>query len=147
MTDSVLPEPLELVLGDQTLEIWPITIGQCTHFARAIEPVWPALAAAGGFERADWTALALKHLDTLAEAVAIATQLPRATVNKMRPDRFVVVLTAVLEVNADFFQRAVLPAMGAAATRLEHHWKRGSPTPASDSSAPATATPRCADTH
>ncbi|MDO3524993.1 hypothetical protein Q3P09_24690, partial [Ralstonia pseudosolanacearum] len=56
-------------------------------------------------------ALFIEHGDDLLQAVAIAVDKPRAWVDALAADEAILLAAKVVEVNADFFTRTVLPRL------------------------------------
>jgi len=105
---------VELTVGGERLEIRPLTVGQLPAFTRAIrgiELLWTA-------EELDVMALVADHGEALINAVAIATCRPVVWVAGLGADAFIALVSAILELNADFFVRRVLPGLTGALERL-----------------------------
>lgn len=103
--DTLVPAGLELVIGNEALTIKPLKVGQLPAFLRAISPVMQELTAA----EIDWLALMGERGDDLLAAIAIAVGKPRAWVDELAADEAILLAAKVIEVNADFFTRTVLP--------------------------------------
>lgn len=112
--ETLIPQPVEIEIGGETLEIKPLTIGQLTRVMKAIKP---ALADIQG--EINLTMLAVDHGDTLLAAVAAATGMDAAWLDKLQTDDFIRLAGNLLEVNTDFFTRRVLPEITAAVERIE----------------------------
>lgn len=105
--DTLVPAGLELVIGGEALTIKPLKVGQLPAFLRAISPVMQQLTAA----EIDWLALIGERGDDLLAAIAIAVGKPRAWVDELAADEAILLAAKVIEVNADFFTRTVLPRL------------------------------------
>ena len=105
--DTLVPAGLELVIGGEALMIKPLKVGQLPAFLRAISPVMQQLTAA----EIDWLSLMGERGDDLLSAVAIAVGKPRAWVDELAADEAILLAAKVIEVNADFFTRTVLPRL------------------------------------
>ncbi|MFN4295084.1 MAG: DUF6631 family protein [Thermoflexales bacterium] len=92
--------------------IAPVKVRDLPAFLAAIEPIARELADG------DILAALAKHADRVIEATAIGTGVERAWLEEQTPDVLVDMAAKVLEVNADFFVRQVLPRVTAAAERL-----------------------------
>lgn len=103
--DMLVPAGLELVIGGEALTIKPLKVGQLPAFLRAISPVMQQLTAA----EIDWLALIGERGDDLLAAIAIAVSKPRTWVDELAADEAILLAAKVIEVNADFFTRTVLP--------------------------------------
>ncbi len=106
--DVYVPEPRTVAAGGKTIDVLPLRVRQIPGFTRAVVPV---LGPLGTGDLA--TAIAVGGED-LVSAVAIATGEPEDWLGELLPDEFLALVTAVVEVNADFFARRVLPALNAA---------------------------------
>lgn len=105
--DTLVPAGLELVIGGEALTIKPLKVGQLPAFLRAISPVMQQLTAA----EIDWLALIGERGDDLLAAISIAVGKPRAWVDELAADEAILLAAKVIEVNADFFTRTVLPRL------------------------------------
>ena len=76
-------------------------------FLRAISPVMQQLTT----PEIDWLGMFGRHGDDLLTAVAIAVAKPRAWVDELAADEAILLAAKVIEVNADFFTRTVLPRL------------------------------------
>ncbi|RAA09228.1 hypothetical protein [Ralstonia pseudosolanacearum] len=105
--DTLIPQPVELVVGGEALAIHPLKVGRLPAFLRAISPTLQQLNA----PQIDWLALFIEYGDDLLQAVAIAVDKPRAWVDGLAADEAILLAAKVVEVNADFFTRTVLPRL------------------------------------
>ena len=99
---SVLTPPrrqIPLAAGG-ILIVTPIRVRQLSAFVAAITPAREALAS----PIEDLWALIAAHEDTLSEALAIACDVPRETIDALQPTEYLQALQALLEANADFFR-------------------------------------------
>lgn len=101
--------PEEMHVGGEILALKPLKIGQIPPFLRAISPVMAQLAG----PHIDWLAVFGQRGEDLLSAIAIAIGKPRAWVDDLPPDEAVLLAARVIEVNADFFTRQVLPKLDA----------------------------------
>lgn len=105
--DKLVPQAVEFSLAGDVVAIKPLKIGQMPAFLRAITPVMQQLGSNG----IDWLALFGEHGDDLLTAVSIAIGKPRAWVDALDADEAILVAAKVIEVNADFFTRTVMPRL------------------------------------
>ncbi|MCL9852072.1 hypothetical protein RSP673_006065 [Ralstonia solanacearum P673] len=105
--DKLIPQPAELTVGGESLVILPLKVGRLPDFLRAISPVLQQLQA----PKIDWLGLFIEHGDDLLQAVAIAVDKPRAWIDGLAADEAILLAAKVVEVNADFFTRTVLPRL------------------------------------
>jgi hypothetical protein len=76
-------------------------------FLRAITPVMQQIGGDG----IDWLALFGERGNDLLSAIAIAIGKPRAWVDELAADEAILLAAKVIEVNADFFTRTVIPRL------------------------------------
>ncbi|MHA6890826.1 hypothetical protein [Ralstonia pseudosolanacearum] len=105
--DKLIPQPAELTVGGEALVILPLKVGRLPDFLRAISPVLQQLQA----PKIDWLGIFIEHGDDLLQAVAIAVGKPRTWVDDLAADEAILLAAKVVEVNADFFTRTVLPRL------------------------------------
>ena len=105
--DKLVPQAVKISLAGEVVAIKPLKIGQMPAFLRAITPVMQQLGGNG----IDWLALFGEHGDDLLTAVSIAIGKPRAWVDALDADEAILVAAKVIEVNADFFTRTVMPRL------------------------------------
>ena len=105
--DKLVAQAVEISVAGEALAIKPLKIGQMPAFLRAITPVMQQLGSNG----IDWLALFGEHGDDLLTAVSIAIGKPRTWVDALDADEAILVAAKVIEVNADFFTRTVMPRL------------------------------------
>ena len=105
--EVLIPQAVELIIDDETLAIKPLKVGQIPAFLRAISPVMQQIGGDG----IDWLALFGERGDDLLTAIAIAVAKPRAWVDALDADQAILLAAKVIEVNADFFTRTVMPRL------------------------------------
>ena len=125
--EKLIPQAVELTVGGETLAIKPLKVGQMPAFLRAISPVMQHLMRA----EIDWLTLLGEQGDDLLAAIAIAVAKPRQWVDDLAADEAILLAAKVIEVNADFFTRTVLPKLDGLFTRAKG--LALSPAPASGS--------------
>jgi hypothetical protein len=105
--DLLIPPAAEIVIGGETLAIRPLKVGQLPAFLRTISPVMRKLTA----PEIDWLLLFGERGNDLLTAIAIAIGKPRAWVDELAADEAILLAAKVIEVNADFFTRTVIPRL------------------------------------
>ena len=105
--EKLISQALELSINGETLAIKPLKVGQMPAFLRAISPVMQHLTKT----EIDWLALFGERGDDLLSAIAIAVGKPRQWVDELAADQAIVLAAKVIEVNADFFTRTVMPKL------------------------------------
>ncbi len=107
--EKLIPSSVDLTLAGEPLTLKPLKVGQMPAFLRAIAPVMPTLTKA----QIDWLLVFGEHGDDLLSAIAIAVGKSRAWVDDLAADEAILLAAKVIEVNADFFTRTVLPKLDA----------------------------------
>ena len=105
--NTLIPQAVELVIDGEPLAIKPLKVGQMPAFLRAITPVMQQIGGDG----IDWLTLIGERGDELLTAVSIAIGKPRAWVDELAADEAILLAAKVIEVNADFFTRTVMPRL------------------------------------
>lgn len=105
--DKLVPQAFEITLAGEAVSVKPLKVGQMPAFLRAITPVMQQIGGDG----IDWLALFGERGDDLLTAVAIAIGKPRAWVDDLAADEAILLAAKVIEVNADFFTRTVMPKL------------------------------------
>ena len=105
--DTLVPQGIELVIDGEPLVIKPLKVGQLPGFLRAISPVMQQISST----EIDWLALFGERGDDLLSAIAIAVGKPRVWVDELAADEAILLAAKVIEVNADFFSRTVIPKL------------------------------------
>lgn len=113
--------------------IEPVKVRHLPAFLAAVEPI--AVEMASG----DMLSAVAKHCDAVIQATVIGAGVERAWLDEQGVDTLVELASRVIEVNADFFARRVLPALSRAAQAIAQ--SAGGTTGSSVSSAPDSATP------
>lgn len=114
--ETLIPQAVELVIDGEPLAIKPLKVGQMPAFLRAITPVMQQIGGDG----IDWLALFGERGDDLLTAVSIAVGQPRAWVDALDADQAILLAAKVLEVNADFFTRTVMPRLDGLFEQAKH---------------------------
>ena len=132
------PLPVSIEIRGEILDLTPLRVGELPAFVRAIRPFAERLTTA-----VDWFGVCADHGEALLEALALASRRPRLWVEGLSLDEAIRLAEALLEVNADFFLRRVSPEIDRVASRLAARTQAiVGGMRSSDSSPPATATPR-----
>jgi len=92
--------------------VTPIKVRDLPRFLKAVEPIATELAAG------DVAGALMRNIDAVIDATVIGACVERAWLEDQTPDVLAELASKVLEVNADFFVRRVLPVIQGAADRL-----------------------------
>lgn len=103
--EKIVPTPIRIDVADERLSLTPIKTRELPAMMRAIAPILAEIQ--GG----DILGALAKNADSIVDAVSIGSRKPREWVDELDLDDLVAVAGAVLEVNVDFFVRAVLPGL------------------------------------
>ncbi|MFA7239370.1 MAG: hypothetical protein WC091_04600 [Sulfuricellaceae bacterium] len=112
---TLIPTPVELSLNGKTLSIVPFKIGILPEMARTCAPFMDAFKPGAPV---DWLALTIEHGENVFAALALASGQPQTWVEGLTAEEAIRLAQTVIEVNADFFIRRVLPSLTAAANGL-----------------------------
>ena len=105
--EQLIASHIQVQIAGESLTIAPLKVGQLPAFLRAITPLMDYLRA----PVIDWLALLAQRGDDLLAALAIAVKKPPDWVHALNADEALLLAAKVMEVNADFFTRAVLPQL------------------------------------
>lgn len=122
---------MQITISDKTIAIAPVKVRDMPAFLAAIEPVAAELASG------DIAGAIMRRAESIIAATAIGAGIDRAWLDEQTPDVLAQLAAAVLEVNADFFVRRVLPAIQASAERLTQSVQTASGGMSGSSASPA----------
>ena len=105
--EQLIASHIQVQIAGESLTIAPLKVGQLPAFLRAITPLMDYLRA----PVIDWLALLAQRGDDLLAALAIAVKKPPDWVHALNADEALLLAAKVMEVNADFFTRTVLPQL------------------------------------
>jgi len=114
--ETLIPPGVELVIGGEALTIKPLKVGQLPAFLRAISPAIQELTS----PEIDWLRLFGERGEDLLSAIALAVGRPRAWLDDLAADEAILLAAKVIEVNADFFTRTVIPKLGGLFAAVNH---------------------------
>lgn len=100
-------------VGDRVIEVTPVTVRDLPDFLAAIDPVARHLADG------DIMGAMARNADSVIEAVRIGSRVERDWLDDQPLDVLARLAVGVIEVNADFFNRHLLPIIEQAADRIE----------------------------
>ncbi|MDP3334975.1 MAG: hypothetical protein Q8S55_23770 [Methylococcaceae bacterium] len=109
----ITPSTMTLDLSIGRIEISPIKVKQLPAFTKAISPLLSGIMQ--GEATLD---LITSKAEDVINAVCAGAMMSREAVDALEIDELVKLGSAVLEVNADFFMKRVLPQLNQSAERL-----------------------------
>lgn len=105
---ALTASPRRWVAPDGTpVDIAPLKVRQIQPFATALAPVLAGVQIVGG--QVPIAPLLAAHADAIAAAIAVATGQSATWLGDLDVDVFIDLAAQVVEVNADFFARRVVP--------------------------------------
>src|SRR3569833_248681 len=116
--DTLFPQPTKISLASvrgadgETVEIdvRPIRVGKLSAFMKAVNGLLPAF---NDLDNVDVTALVIGHTDQVIDALAVALDVEHELIEQLDLADLITAVTAVIEVNADFFTHRLRPALEA----------------------------------
>lgn len=150
--EFVAPVTRALEIGEMTFNITPVRIGQMPALLRAVEPMLTELylmVETGTLTPDRILALGASFGDEMLEAMAIMARAERKVIDDLLPDQGMALAMLCLEVNLDFFKKALprvleqmrplAPGLAKAMARAERAPAAAAPNPA-PSAAPTPET-------
>lgn len=110
--EKVLPRAVAVQLGDRTVSVSPIKFGQLPAVVRASAPILPHLQAG------DYVGAITADPDAFLASLAALSGIPREDIDALELDQVLDLAGACVEVNLDFFFRAVAPRLEELASRV-----------------------------
>jgi hypothetical protein len=111
---QMIPETVEVAVGGETLIIGPIKIRQLSKVARHVGGIVGFFTG----DTIDFEGLLSEGAEDLMASLSAATDKPLEWVGELNLDEVVRLTRTVIEVNADFFARSVLPEVEKAQTAI-----------------------------
>ena len=106
--EKIAPIPVRVDVGGERVSITPIKTRELPAMMRAVGPIMAEV------QRGDIMAALTANADALINAVSIGARLDRTWVDGLDIDDLVTLAGGVVESNADFFVRRVMPILAAA---------------------------------
>ena len=111
---QMLPEPVEIAVGGETLSVGPIKMRQLSKVVRHVGGIVQFFKN----EEINFEGLLSEGAEDLMAALSAATDKPVEWIGELNLDEVVRLTRAVVEVNADFFARTVVPEIEKAQTAI-----------------------------
>lgn len=106
--DFIAPAAKTLTVEGVEVVITPLRVKELPALVRLVDPLLAQLIYdAGGLDVPRMIALLGDHGEAIIDATAICIRQPRAWLDELLPDRLAVLALLAIEVNADFFMRAL----------------------------------------
>lgn len=121
--ETLIPQPVEIEVAGKKLSILPIKVGKLPAFVRAVAPFFAVFKHG----EVDFIALLSDHGESVLDACAIGSGLPRAEIDDLDPAQLVNIAQAIVEVNMDFFTRRLVPSVTAAMLKAAQTGAASSP--------------------
>ncbi len=107
--EILVPQPVELTIAGESITFMPLKVGQLPVFLRTVDPIIRQMTS----PLIDWLSILGTHGEALLAALALATGKPLSWVEQLSADEAIALAAQVVEVNADFFIRTVIPRIEA----------------------------------
>jgi hypothetical protein len=127
---QLLGQPTLITIAGENLELKPITFGQLPAVLELVGPLLADLNRDG----VDMVDLIMRHADRLLPLAALLTGRQREWIDALPLDEAAELIGTLIEINADFFARRVLPRLNARMDRL------GGMSRSSETAAPSSTT-------
>jgi len=118
---QLFPTGKEISIRDENLTIKPFKFGELPKVFKAIEPLSDALTNslyAGEFSITTIAKMIADGGDSVIDLMVIGSRKERGWITDLEMDEGVLLLTSIIEVNADFFTQKVLPQINQKLTKL-----------------------------
>lgn len=119
--EKMLPAQTSVNIKGESININYIKVGKLSAVVAILQPMAKYLPTPGDTQRSnpiDVMSLVMNHTDDAVKLVALLTGKTDDWVKDLDIDELVLLLTAVVEVNLDFFIRRVLPSVSKAMEQL-----------------------------
>lgn len=113
--ETMIPQPMEVEIRGEAVSISPLKVRQLPGVLRRLRGLWRHFEG----ESPDVMEMLAESSDDLIDAVSVAVEKPRQWIEDLQLNEMIQLVSAVIEVNADFFSRAVLPEIRKAASGIE----------------------------
>lgn len=108
---TMVPQPVVVKVGDEEIQIRALRVGQVSAVLYVIKPLAPQLAEYKKTGSVDVLSLVVENTPAVINLLAILLSKPKEWVEDLELDSMVKLVSAVLEVNLDFFIQRVLPSV------------------------------------
>ena len=103
--EKIVPTPIRIDIADERLSLTPIKTRELPAMMRAIAPILAEI------QSGDILGALAANADSMVDAVSIGSRKPREWVDELDLDDLVTLAGGVVESNADFFVRRVMPIL------------------------------------
>ncbi|QTD44974.1 DUF6631 family protein [Ottowia testudinis] len=136
----LIPQPVTLTLGGQTVALTPIRVSEIQPLTRCITPIAKVLMHTPPGQSPDWLTLVVEHTDAVIDTLVIAARCSKEWVQALTVGELVLLAAKVVEVNADFLLQTVWPQLQGTIAVLTQGMAKVTGVPAAPTNQPAGAT-------
>jgi hypothetical protein len=134
--EFVTPLEVSFAVDGRELTVTPVTVGQLPKLLQWLDPLFDDLMSLGDEPQLDdLFGLVIAHGEPVLKAVALAARVDEPWVAQLLPDRLAALMAVLLEVNGDFFRRA-MPLISTHLVHLRQAVVPGAPAPAAAPASP-----------
>ena len=117
---KIIPEPILVIVDDETVEIKQIRVGQISQAMRIAHPFYMKLKESkDGFKKTgseeayafDIYSLVMENADAILSMIALLCDKDEDWVNRLSLENLIALFSAIVEVNLDFFTQRVIPLL------------------------------------
>ncbi|MFZ6775798.1 hypothetical protein ACO0LD_03125 [Undibacterium sp. Ji83W] len=108
---KIIPTVKTIIIAGESLPIQPFKVGRLPLVLTAVQPIAYVLMGNAQGSKLDMLNLVIAHTDDSLNLLSVLANKPRDWVDGLDIDDAVTLLTALLEVNIDFFIQRVLPRL------------------------------------
>lgn len=121
MTSLIIDIPkITVTVRSGHISLEPIRVGKLKAFGAALEPmITDMFAVMESQDNSALVALVTKHAGSVVDLVALVTGKDKKDVDDFLLDELVEVVGGILEINADFFAKSLMPVIGNRAKSLK----------------------------
>ena len=119
--ETLLPTPMTVTIKGEEVPVLLIKVGKLSAVVKAIQPFSHLLPKAGekaGKKNIDFFDIVMNHTDDAIGLCVVLADRDRAWVEDLDIAELVILLSAIVERNLDFFIQKVLPSVSEATARL-----------------------------
>lgn len=119
--NALLPDSLKLKIAGETVVLKPLQVKNLKKVLEIMKPMasyFPSIGATPEKEPIDFMGLVINHTDTVVQLIALFVDKSEEWVGDLNIAELIDILSAIVEMNLDFFTQRVLPSVSQAMGRL-----------------------------